>query len=102
MARVHAGAGMCAHGGIGSGGKRANYSFDLQARDASGAKQDWLWPGERENGGFDADVAGAAVQDIVHVRAQAPADVVGGGGRELREAVGAGGGEGHTSGLDQC
>lgn len=93
---------MCAGGGVGSGGDRANQGFYLQARDAAGAKQDGLWPGERKNGGLDANVAGTAVEYVVHVRSQATADVVGGGGRELREAVGAGGGERDAGGLDQC
>jgi len=86
----------------GSGGDRANHSFDLPARDASRAKQDWLRPGQGEHGGLDADVAGTAIEDVVHVGAQAAADVVGGGGRELREAIGAGSGEGDAGGLDQC
>src|SRR6266536_2940297 len=101
MARMHAGGRMRARGGGGSG-DRANHSFDLRAREASGAKQNWLRPGQREHGGFDADVAGAAIKEVVHVEAQATADVVGGGGRELREAIRAGSGEGHTRGLDQC
>lgn len=42
---------------------------------------------QRQDGGFDPDLAGTAVQDEIHAGSEAVADVIGCGWRELGEAV---------------
>jgi hypothetical protein len=76
-------------GGDGFGGDRAG------AQDFRGAA------GEVEDGGFDADPAGPAVQHQGHALTQFLAHVLGGGGTDAAEAVGRGGGDAGAEGLEE-
>ena len=79
----------------------ANDGFDVGAGDASGAEKNRLRLGERQDSGFDADLAGTSVEDEIDVVAEAAADVLGSGGGKFGEAVGTGSGEGHVGGTDE-
>jgi hypothetical protein len=83
---------MGSGGCIFEGGDGTEEGFELLARDSSGTEKDGIGSGQGEDGGLDADGAGASVQDEVDFGAEALADVVGGGRREFGEVVGAGGG----------
>ena len=54
-----------------------------------------------EDGGFDADGGGAAVEDGVDAVVEVVEDVCGGGGAGVAEAVGAGRGDGKAGGFDE-
>ncbi len=57
--------------------------------------------GKRKHGGFDSHLTGSAIEDEIHVRAEAPADVLSGRRRKFGEAVGARCGEGNAGGADE-
>jgi hypothetical protein len=89
VAGVHSGRGVCTSGGRSRCGDGTDDSFKFPARNASEAVKDRMRFGQREDCRLDADLARATIEDVVDVIAEAAADVVGGGGRELGEAVGA-------------
>src|SRR6202522_1620514 len=82
------------------GGDRADDRFQLRAGDSSGTEQRWVRIGQRQHGGFDAYVARAAIEDVVHFGGEAAADVVGGGGRQFAKAVRARSGERDAGGAN--
>ena len=83
--------------GIELAGKQHNGAdqiFNLLLSDRAGAEDgEWLG-GEVEDGGFDADGAGAAIEDEIDGIAKFIADMLGAGGADAGGAIGAGGGEG--------
>ena len=64
--------------------------FDLRGGDDAGAQQRGLVAGYIDDGGFDADVAGAAVENAIHRVAKFLPHVFGGGGGYAPEAIGGG------------
>ncbi len=94
--RMHAGRGMRAAGRGGGDFNFADQGFDLFDGNHSRAKQQWPGTGKGQYGGFDAYLGGAAVQNEIDAIAERLADMVGGGGGELRKAVSAWRGDGDT------
>ncbi len=85
---------MIEGGGAGDG-------FEHLGGDGAGAVDEHRGLGRIEDGGFDADGGGAAVEDGVDAVVEVFEDVSGGGGAGASEAVGAGGGDGDAGWLDE-
>ncbi len=111
VARMHSGRGMGFGLDFVRRGDWSDYRFQFRPRDSTQTKQDRSLFGQsrcvqsrlgkREHGGFDADLTGSAVEYEVHVRTQAPADVLSGRRRKFGEAVGAGCSEWNTGSTDE-
>jgi len=79
----------------------ADEGLQLFEGDATGAQEDRVFAGEIEDGGFEADGAGAAVEDEGDGIAELEMDGLGIGGADAAEAVRARGGEGTAEGAEQ-
>ena len=66
-----------------------------------GRSRGGLAPARESTRRFDAHLSGAAIQDEIDGVAQRLPNMLGGGGRELGEAVGAGSGDGHAGCREQ-
>src|ERR1017187_2705453 len=87
--------------GVGGYADGADHGLEIPPRDATGTEQDGLRLNQREDRGFNAHLAGSAVENVVDVVAEAAEDVVGGGGRKFGESICAGRGERNTSSAAQ-
>jgi hypothetical protein len=77
-----------------------SHLFDFFERDHTGAEEGDFAMGDGDDGGFYAHAGGSAIEDWDGV-AECRSNVGGGGGGELPESIGAGGGKGDSGGFDQ-
>ena len=87
--------------GVGGYADGADHGLEIPPRDATGTEQDGLRLNQREDRGFNAHLAGSAVENVVDVVAEAAEDVLGGGGRKFGESIGTGRSKRNTGGADQ-
>lgn len=88
--------------GAGTGFNGSDYGFNLGLGDHAWAQDFGRWAGgQREDGTFDPDSARSTVENEVDAVAKSVADVVGSGGGNMGESVGAGSGQGELDGLKE-